>query len=66
MSNTNCLEGMKCPKCRSEGPFRIVTKCWSVVSDDGVEECYDHDWDVNAPCLCANCFLDATVRQFMT
>lgn len=36
--NTNCLQGMKCPKCASPGPFSLSTMCTMTWSDDGTED----------------------------
>ena len=54
MANENCLEGMRCPKCRSEGPFRIVATCWVEVHDNGIEHSYDHEWEDLSSCICAD------------
>lgn len=52
--NSNCLEGVECPHCGSQGPFRVPVEVRgdAVVSDDGIEELtrseseflYDTDW----------------------
>ena len=26
MTNTNCLAGFECPKCKSDGPFKITVQ----------------------------------------
>jgi len=36
--NTNCLAGMKCPKCASTGPFLMDTKCVLRWNDDGTDD----------------------------
>lgn len=36
MANTNCLAGMKCPRCNSEGPFKIAVSIMAMVHDSGV------------------------------
>lgn len=38
MSNTNCLEGRRCPECGSEGPFAVFTHRWATLHDDGTDE----------------------------
>jgi hypothetical protein len=35
MTNTNCLEGMQCPACKSDGPFRILCDVLVLWDDDG-------------------------------
>lgn len=62
--NENCLAGMACPKCKSKGPFRIVATCWALVSDDGIEDTTEHEWEVDAACICARCKHDAKVKDF--
>ena len=56
--NTNCLEGMQCPKCASFGPFAIVVTVTSEVEmhDDGYDAvCGDSEWGNDSPCRCYNC-----------
>jgi DNA-directed RNA polymerase subunit RPC12/RpoP len=38
--NDNCLEGIECPHCASQGPFRVAVRVLgdALVSDDGIEE----------------------------
>jgi hypothetical protein len=71
MANTNCLEGMACPKieCRSEGPFHIMMSVVATVSDDGWStddivggstEWYDESY-----CCCAECGHTSNVGEFL-
>lgn len=62
--NTNCLEGMKCPECGSLGPFAIAANVLAEVTDSGVEEYYDVEWDDDCFCHCQLCGRDATVGDF--
>lgn len=62
--NENCLEGMACPKCGSEGPFHITCVCTAKVYDDGVSETTDHEWDSNSVCYCEKCGTAASVGAF--
>lgn len=66
MPNENCLDGMRCPKCKSEGPFRIVSICWVEVHDSGVEDSYEHEWEDLSPCICAEhgCLYSGKVEDF--
>jgi hypothetical protein len=66
MANTNCLDGMKCPKCGSEGPFKIAGTALFTVSDEGTEEYGDVEWDNNSYCHCPECDLDGIVYSFKT
>ena len=40
MKNDNCLKGVECPHCGSQGPFRVPVRVHgdALVSDDGIEE----------------------------
>ena len=53
--NENCLEGMRCPSCGSEGPFTIVVTALSEVSDDGTENFADVDWGDGSRIWCQDC-----------
>ncbi len=46
--NTNCLVNMRCPKCGSEGPFRIRAEASFLLHDDGADEFWEMDWDGNS------------------
>jgi hypothetical protein len=64
--NTNCLEGIRCPnaECGSYGPFTIACSTWARVSDDGIDETYDMEWDEKSGAICRQCDYDSTVRDF--
>lgn len=62
--NDNCLAGMKCPSCGSYGPFKMVVSCIALVTDEGIEETEDYEWDKTSYCACVNCQHDATVFDF--
>ena len=64
--NTNCLEGVACPKCESLGPFGIGTHCSAIVHDDGIEETSDHEWDKDSPITCQECDHYGKVSDFTT
>ena len=65
MANTNCLEGMACPKCQSEGPFKIEITTWMMVYDDGTDyQGGDTEWESESACGCAVCGYVATVKEF--
>ena len=54
--NTNCLEGLRCPKCKAREPFYIMLKsACAVVYDNGVSEVTEPDWDSNSPARCISC-----------
>ena len=63
--NTNCLEGMQCPKCKSYGPFIIAAETQVLVSDDGTEEAGgDTNWEDTSYCRCQECDRDGQVKDF--
>jgi hypothetical protein len=64
MSNTNCLAGMACPECGSEGPFMIAVTGSALVFDDGFTDIKGGDWSDDSSCQCNKCLHSATVSQF--
>jgi hypothetical protein len=63
--NTNCLEGVKCPNCLSDGPFRIAARIMVTVYDNGTEdEGGDYEWDGDTFCECCECRHAAKVKDF--
>ena len=66
MTNTNCLKGFQCPKCKAYEPFVIEVTTFVVFNDDGSD--YDHDgyeWNENSYCRCVSCGKDGIVEKFM-
>lgn len=64
MSNDNCLSGMSCPRCGSEGPFNIHCSAWMEVYDDGVSDHGDVEWSENSLCQCRDCNFIGGVKDF--
>lgn len=63
--NTNCLSGMRCPKCEQNTRFHIVAETVVEVMDDGsVDIGNGHEWDENSACHCPECNFAATVDEF--
>lgn len=62
--NENCLDGMKCPKCKSLGPFLIEVKCIAVMTDEGEDDIRDIDWEDTSFCECDACSFNGTVKDF--
>lgn len=62
--NSNCLEGMRCPNCRSREPFAIYGKAWFKVYDDGSDTFESLEWSSRASCRCEECGYLATVKAF--
>jgi hypothetical protein len=65
MANTNCLAGIRCPSCGSEGPFIIEVTVQVVMSDEGSEYGEgDLHWDEESYMRCAECDFDGTAADF--
>jgi len=64
MTNTNCLEGIKCPACGNEDTFRIEVIAMATVTDDGAEAEGDMQWDETSHAECASCLKHGTLSQF--
>jgi hypothetical protein len=55
MTNTNCLEGIACPKCGHSESFHIEAAVVVYVTDDGSEDRGGgHYWDTDSHCICGN------------
>jgi len=56
MTNTNCLEGMSCPDCGSEEPFRIQAEVTVKMYDSGSDNVDgDITWSGDNTCTCVEC-----------
>jgi len=67
MPNENVLAGIKCPNCKSEGPFNIVATAWfKDVTDDGVTDFEDVEWDHTNNIRCNHCGRTGTVGGFQS
>lgn len=64
MKNKNCLAGMACPHCKSQGPFSIQVHCIAQVRDDGIEITSEHTWDDSSFVSCDNCYGCGDVHDF--
>jgi hypothetical protein len=64
MTNTNCLENIKCPDCRNEKSFRIAGTTIFTVTDDGTEDYGDIEWDDDSYAECTACHRHGTLRDF--
>lgn len=64
MPNTNCLEGIACPECKSEGPFAIHSCALVLMSDNGGEETTDIEWSPASAIACQACNHAGRVRDF--
>jgi hypothetical protein len=68
MTNTNCLEGIRCPKCGQKDRFFIHASITAEVTDDGAEVAPsprgDIEWDRNSATECAECGYSACLKHF--
>jgi hypothetical protein len=64
--NTNCLAGMRCPKCGALEPYSIMVTRWLTVFDDGTEFHEDGRWNEDSECECLSCRYSGKVRDFNT
>jgi hypothetical protein len=61
VTNTNCLAGMQCPSCKSDGPFKIAATALFTIHDDGTGEFGDVEYDGGSYCECPQCDFDGIV-----
>lgn len=65
MTNTNVLQGMKCPGCGAEGPFDIEgISIFKEVTDEGTAEYGDVRFPSLAYIVCCACRRDGTYAEF--
>lgn len=65
MSNTNCLVGIACPRCKDEGPFWISPVTTAILLfDDGVMEYEGAEWDDAAYFRCTDCGHEGPASEF--
>lgn len=66
MTNTNCLEGVRCPNCGQENRFTITALVDCDVTDDGAwaTDNSHYDWDGDSPCTCPACGRHGRLREF--
>jgi len=64
MTNTNCLEGIACPKCGNDSRIYIEAKTLAVVMDDGAETFGHMEWDGDSYTECPECGHRGTLAEF--
>ena len=64
--NVNCLEGKRCPKCGSYGPFEVVVSMRILLHDNGTDNAEDGttEYDDQAPTTCCACQYEGTFGDF--
>jgi hypothetical protein len=55
--NVNCLEGKRCPRCGSYGPFEVLVSMRVLLRDSGADDAEDGSiwYDDDAPTKCDEC-----------
>lgn len=64
--NTNCLKGVRCPRCGQNAKFSIIAIASFEVTDDGTDAYESVEWDDYAHCRCWDCNYSGKVIQFKT
>lgn len=64
--NNNCLEGIRCPHCKSLAPFKISCSIIVEVTDEGEGDSVPGslDWDNDSWIQCHVCDWDGTIKEF--
>ena len=68
MTNENCLEGIRCPKCGNEDRFFIVAITLADVTDGGADiaKHTDMEWNDDSHSRCPECGYHAPLKEFRT
>ena len=68
MTNENCLEGIRCPKCGNESRFFIAATITAEVTDDGADLAghTDIEWDDTSWTRCPECDHSGVLAGFYT
>ena len=61
---TNCLKGIRCPKCQNDNSFSISAFVTAEVTDDGATAAGDMEWDGESCIRCSTCEHSGTVNEF--
>lgn len=64
MPRTNCLEGWKCPECGNKDKFTISVTATADVTDEGIEDGFDYEWDNDSFARCSKCGRSGSVLEF--
>jgi hypothetical protein len=66
MTNTNCLEGIQCPRCGQEDRFHITAVITCDVTDEGSDPFGDHYWDDESFTRCPECDFQGALKAFQS
>ena len=64
MPNTNCLEGLRCPKCKQDDMLHIAGTSLFHVVDDGTLQHEDIEWDDDSFARCPQCNFEGILKDF--
>lgn len=64
--NTNCLEGVRCPRCGQNAKFSIMATAAFEVTDDGTDAYESVEWFDDNNCRCWDCNFSGRLIQFKT
>jgi hypothetical protein len=64
MTNTNCRENIKCMDCGNEDTFHIGATTLATVTDNGIEDYGDMEWDGGSYAECTQCLKAGKLRDF--
>jgi hypothetical protein len=64
--NVNCLDGKRCPRCGSYGPFEVEVSMRVLLSDEGSDDAEDGtiDYGDDSPARCLDCNSDGKFGDF--
>lgn len=62
--NVNCLAGRRCPKCKSYGPFDVVSSAVFTVNDNGTDDPRNIEWDGHNSTYCRACPFQGKWKDF--
>ena len=64
--NVNFLEGKRCPKCGSYGPFEVVVSMRVLLYDNGTDNAEDGttEYGDDAPAMCCACQHEGKLEDF--
>ena len=64
--NVNCLDGKRCPKCGSYGPFEVVVSMRVLLYDNGSDDAEDGsiEYDDSALAACYACRYEGRFGTF--
>ena len=64
MRNSNCLQGLACPKCGNHERLVIEVASLASVTDEGTDIFGDVQWHSTSYCECPGCWHRGTVADF--